>query len=570
MTGATVRAAQNPPEFWMVITTKNGAQTPYNFQTQDKAEQFLQNLAGDAKIDGVQLMKMQSTSKSPVTYHAPNIPDGIMRPPVKGKPVQPKLLEDHNADLNVEMLNIPGLEWAGHGSLNGSHYYEFIGHFNAIIALGCVEHSMLDVGRSGKKHGEGFETQAFVNERFRLELQTDTELNEEGLKAAKTSPRSRPAQTHDPISTALKSASNLIHKYPSNLRGQLSAGICDSNGNGWQLLESFPLLAVRVFAFNDQAAVTAKALVRRGAKTREIAEAVNVPMCFKRFVPKATNRLLKVRDLLSKHTDVVSHHCPERAADQGSWLSNIRKARSSGNSEFAIWVAVHWPELVAIEKDLHSLQSKICDLRDWVRACVVQQIGSAQIDSICQLINDKEAVSVIEKWWESYFDLAEAGKSFNKKMSLQTVIKLSEEWHERQAAKDAADVEFPQEWYEGGIVGNFRIEPIRTAPELSKYGYHLHNCATQYAHQIADGNCFFYVVFEGDELKAMFEIKPTVLTRNSRANGGNIRSGVRTTQLQGPRNSEVSEELKTAVDSWSHECKPPAKPQPVEVSEAVL
>ncbi len=172
------------------------------------------------------------------------------------------------------------------------------------------------------------------------------------------------------------------------------------------------------------------------------------------------------------------------------------------------------------------------------------------------MIKNNEVTAGLEEWWQSVTDLAEIIRPFNKDMSAQTVVKLSAEWHERQAETEAADVEFPQEWYEGGTVGSFRIEPVKTAAELSRYAYHLHNCATSYAHQIANENCFFYVVFEGDDLKAMFEIQ----------SGGR---GARMAQLQGPRNSEVSAELKTAVDSWCKTCKRPAKSQLIETSEAL-
>ena len=295
-------------------------------------------------------------------------------------------------------------------------------------------------------------------------------------------------------------------------------------------------------------------LVRQGAKTRDIAEVANVSMCFRRFVPKDTKRLMNIYDLLSQHLDVVSHHCPKRVADQGPWLSHIRKAHSSGSSEFAIWVAIHWG-VFCKEFKRSEMQSRICDLRDWVRACVVQQIGSERIETICQMIDDDDAVLAIEGWWQRYSYLAEAGKPFNNEMSVQTVIKLSEEWHERQSEKEAANVEFPQEWFEGGAVGNFRIEPVRTAVELSRYAYQFHNCATSYAHDIANGHCFLYVVFENDALKALLEIK----------NHGRTVSMV---QLKGPRNSEVSDEMIAAVNTWWKERKTPAKT--IEVSAAAL
>ncbi len=350
--------------FWMVIATQNGTQTPYNFQTQDKAEQFLQSLAGDAKIDGVQLMKMQSQSGSPVTYQVPMMPNEVAKLPVKGRRVQPKLLQAHNTEWNAERLKIPELEWAGHGSCEGRHRYEFIGHVNALIALGCVEHHMLDVGVSGIKNVSGYETQSLANDRFRLVLNRDAPLDEADLRATQNRPARRPSRTHDPISTGLRDAAILIRKYPRELREKLSAGICESNGNGWQLLESFPLLAVLVFTFNDRPARSAKALVRQGAKTREIAEAVEVPMFFKRFMPQVIGRLLKVHASLSRHPNVVSHHCPQKVTEQSSWLVSISKGLSSGSEDFAIWLAVHWQDLREKEEDLQQIRSVVCDLRD--------------------------------------------------------------------------------------------------------------------------------------------------------------------------------------------------------------
>jgi hypothetical protein len=242
---------------------------------------------------------------------------------------------------------------------------------------------------------------------------------------------------------------------------------------------------------------------------------------------------------------VISHHCPKKAVEQGSWLSSIGKALSSGSEDFAFWIAVHWQDLCEKESDLQVVRSTVCDLRDWVRACVVQSLGTANIESICHMLNDKDVVDGIQKWLQTTVDYAEAGKPFNKEMSLQTVFKLSDEWHDRQAAKEAADVEFPQEWYEGGTVGDFRIEPVRTSAELSQYAYRFHNCVTSYARQVADESCFIYIVFEGDEPKAMLEIENRI-------------DGVGVSQIKGPRNSEVSPELRTAVSTWWDTRKRPA------------
>ena len=147
----------------MVVATQNGAQTPYNFPTQSKAQQFMQGLSG---IDGVQLLKMQG---NPAQYHNDK-QVATSAPPALGKRIQPKLLGSNLLEWNPEVLCIPGLEWAGYCNYGGVHRYELIGHRDALSALSCVEPHMLTVGISRKRQGERYETQTLVNDRFRLEL----------------------------------------------------------------------------------------------------------------------------------------------------------------------------------------------------------------------------------------------------------------------------------------------------------------------------------------------------------------------------------------------------------------
>ena len=458
--------------------------------------------------------------------------------------VKPNLTDGR---MNAEKLDIPALEWAASGRWEeaGCDVYEFIGKYDALIALGCAQGHMLAVGKSGKKSGPGYETQRLANDRFRLELKTNDLDIDAVMARAKTINREMlPAPTqHDPMSSCLHKAAALVERYPPTLRAQLCKGLFDSEGNGWQLVESFPWLAVRIFAEQDDAANSARYLVRRGAKLRDLADAVGVPMCFKRFVPKATFRVPELSEFLCRHPDVVSHHCPEQAQRQRSWLSIVAKAYESGNEDFAVWTAIHW-ESLREEPDSGRIRGVVEDLNDWVRACAIEHASrSIEVDDIEKIhkamlsTRGAESADSLRKWWQGMSGTVEAGRLFNKEMSPQTVLRLSEEWHERAAVTEAADVEFPEPWYEGGNVGDYHIEPIKTAPELSRYAYRLHNCATQYAHQIAEGCCFIYVVLQSDTPKAMVEL---------------IRNGkhAELSQLKGPCNGQVSEELETAVNTW--------------------
>ncbi len=60
------------------------------------------------------------------------------------------------------------------------------------------------------------------------------------------------SQTYDDMTVCLDRANRLISKYPANMRPQLYAGLCASNGNGWQMIESFPWLAVCVYVIGER------------------------------------------------------------------------------------------------------------------------------------------------------------------------------------------------------------------------------------------------------------------------------------------------------------------------------
>jgi len=63
------------------------------------------------------------------------------------------------------------------------------------------------------------------------------------------------------------------------------------------------------------------------------------------------------------------------------------------------------------------------------------------------------------------------------------------------------------------------------------------DCATQYAHNVARGICFLYVFLQADIPMAMVE-----LNRDDRH--------TKLSQLKGPCNGQISEELTTVVHTW--------------------
>ncbi len=154
-----------------------------------------------------------------------------------------------------------------------------------------------------------------------------------------------------------------------------------------------------------------------------------------------------------------------------------------------------------------------------------------------------ELADTFTRWWQAHSNLVAAGRRFNKEMAPSTVLKLSEEWHDRAVVSGAADVEFPEPWYDGGTVGDYRIEPIRTAVELARHAHRLHNCAATYTGVVVSGVGFLYMVFDAqapEAPRAMLEVRRNQYGENRPQLG----------QLVGPCNEEVSEELGNAARSW--------------------
>ena len=303
----------------------------------------------------------------------------------------------------------------------------------------------------------------------------------------------------------------------------------------------------------------ARNLVKNGAKVRKIADASEVPMSFKAFLPGAcSKRLVALSEMLYRRPQVVSHHCPKGLRKQQIWLRAIGKAVNSGDENFGYWVAAHWASL---SKQWQQTPESVSDLADWVKAGVLEQGLAADTEIIRQAMiatsHSKLAAALCE-WREGRgVPMVAAGRAFDPNMNVSTVLRLSEEWHERVCESEAFQGEFPEPWFADETVDGYRIEAILTPGKLNYYGRRLHNCASAYAENVADGACFMYVVFDSDgNLEGMFK-----LDREMPANRAVLG------QIKSTCNRTPSNEMKVAAQTWLRDAKRPA-PKNVELLEA--
>ncbi len=466
----------------------------------------------------------------------------------------------------AEVLNIAGIAWAArqrsYRECDGDprrHRYEFIGPYTAFLVAGLADRKTLATDKSGEKctktpDGSTITINCFTNDVVRAYLWlTDGDadaLDERIARAinADTLPQlpAKPvSNTRDPMTTELQKLEKLVEPFPAKMRVDIYRGISESGGNGWQLLESFPWLAVRAYIFGGETALLARDLIKRGTRTRDIAAEVGLPMAFKRFVPGSMQRLMPVHELLNRNTQLVSHHCPQGKVKQNRWLRAIDRAAQSGDEEFAVWTAIHWLDEGLGGEAIHKV---ITELTDWVSAGTHEQVADTVGRSNLELLyanlkarHQTEAAEAIKSWLDEGRNTAPAGRLFNRFMAPLTVHQLSEEWHVRIAEKKASKTNqvFPEPWLPGATLEEYRIEPVTDSWQLGRYAYSLRNCAASYIHKIIGGKSFMYVVFRGEQLIAMLELE-----RNSYSKRIDL------SQLKGPRNQAVEAPIREAVDAW--------------------
>jgi hypothetical protein len=258
-----------------------------------------------------------------------------------------------------------------------------------------------------------------------------------------------------------------------------------------QLTDTFPVLAAVLYAdhsprrtssggaridFNkweseradeDARRKCATDLVERGARLRDVAGAMGIPMALRRIRPGVAH--LWVTDLY-RHPELLDF-IPSTTPRQRIWLPVVAWAIHKGGAEFGEWAARHVPE---IRGRTHvEVGAFIADILDWARP-------------------DKDGNKFITR-------------PFTPSMSLKTVTALSAEWHEAVANNlEGPNAAFPAPWYPAARLGDYEIVPIEDAATLYREGAAMHHCIGTYAARIkADQFCAYSVRRNGERVASL-------------------------------------------------------------------
>src|SRR5262249_804977 len=249
-----------------------------------------------------------------------------------------------------------------------------------------------------------------------------------------------------------------------------------------QLAQAFPVLSLAVYGntaahwvcepdrYSDIDDVRAKEkaasdLVERGARLREVAAVMQIPMALRRIKPGAAHLAVACHN-----PEWVISSMPDSMPRMRTWLRAVYHAHCRAGPDFAEWTAGHALQIpVESENEIHSF---VEDLADWVRA----SHG-----------NDGHQLVV---------------RPFRPTMSLRTVTNQTGEWQKAVASNlTGPQHTFPAPWFPAAMVNGVEVIPIENNADLYREGASMHHCVGTYAEEVRAGRyCVYSICRSGERL----------------------------------------------------------------------
>jgi hypothetical protein len=248
-----------------------------------------------------------------------------------------------------------------------------------------------------------------------------------------------------------------------------------------QLLEVFPLLGFEIgvpLRSEDGGSVSpewrqrareAANLVEKGAKLKVVAQCMGTPMALRKIMPGVAH--LVGPEVRSQHPDLV-RFLPQTTKYMRLWLKAIRLVRQRKVPEMLEWTAKNAMGLGA--KRYHALEQAIINVSDWVRA---SRNNERHID-----------------------------RKFSPDMSLNTVRRLSDEWHKAVEVSGGPQYTLPAPWIPQARIGAYDIIPLTVSEQVREEGRKMHHCVGSYLDRVTDGECYIYSIRRDGERIATMEV----------------------------------------------------------------
>jgi hypothetical protein len=280
-----------------------------------------------------------------------------------------------------------------------------------------------------------------------------------------------------------------------------------------QLADTFPVLAHRVYCVSRKEAKEAVDLIERGARLRDVATVMGVPMALRNIHPGAAHLVSEAFN--DQNQNLIRAFMPASLRGMRGWLRAVAFAHAKAGAEFVERTArnvLHIPAGNAEEILFH-----LNDIGDWIRAC-----RPGVREPLSPDLGERFVV-----------------RPFTWDMSVKTVTTLSAQWHEAIAScRDGPQYAFPTPWFSASKMDDYEFVPLDNAGDLYREGAIMHHCAGTYAPEVSIGYSYVYSVRLAGERVATLE-----LVRQSKAQ-------VVIAQIRGPCNARVSKRIAATAHKW--------------------
>jgi hypothetical protein len=257
--------------------------------------------------------------------------------------------------------------------------------------------------------------------------------------------------------------------------------------------------------------------VVRGARLRDVAGAMGIPMALRHIEPGVAHLATEV---LCRHPELL-RAMPDTVPSSRIWLCVVPWAHHRVSADFAEWAARQVPQ---IPGSLNHVGGVLGDIADWVRAGMPPDslLGERPMQA------GREFVV----------------RPFAPSMSLKTAMTLSADWHEAVANNlDGPNSAFPDPWYPAARLGDYEILPIEDAASLYREGTAMHHCVGTYGDPVQRGDLYIYSIRRNGERVATLAL--------GRHNGSAY-----LTQIRGPCNTDPQKPIVATVQRWLCAQKP--------------
>jgi len=266
-------------------------------------------------------------------------------------------------------------------------------------------------------------------------------------------------------------------------------------------------------------------MVRAGAPLNHIAAVMGVPMALRKIKPGAADVGLDLVKTFGDAPHLIHGFIPTTTPAMKVWLLAVRYVSKLGGPLVG-WTAKNAMQLGRTSQEVLGPLSNILD---WVRASYAASVPEHVLRALQVPANTDLGGQFITR-------------PFSPSMSLRTVDRLSDEWHEAVANNmgetgGSTGPAFPPPWVKGAKINGYEIVPIESAPDLYLEGKKMHHCVGTYAWRVTSGEAFIYSIRENGQRVATIMLV---------AENGNPKIG----GASGVSNADVPKDIITTVRRW--------------------